>query len=69
MHRIWEQKEITFVGPISEDNLKMFPSLTYYLLLPSTIIGDFDPLSPVAGCVGSREKGNNIELNLLRVNH
>ena len=51
MHRIWEQKEITFVGPISEDNLKMFPSLTYYLLLPSTIIGDFDPLSPVTGCV------------------
>lgn len=51
MHRIWEEKEITFVGPISEDNLEMFPSLTYYLLLPFAVLGDFDPLSPVVGSI------------------
>jgi hypothetical protein len=51
MHRIWENKEITFVGPISENNLEMFPSLTYYLLMPFTVLNDFDPLGPVLGTV------------------
>ncbi len=47
MHRIWEQKLITFVGPISEDNLEMFPSLSYYMYLPGAILTKFDPLGPV----------------------
>jgi len=47
MHRIWEKKEITFVGPISEDNLEMFPSLSYYMYMPATILTNFDPLGPV----------------------
>jgi hypothetical protein len=46
MHRIWENKLITFVGPISADNLEMFPSLSYYLYLPSAILTHFDPLGP-----------------------
>lgn len=46
MHRIWEKKLITFVGPISEDNLEMFPSLSYYMYLPATILTRFDPLGP-----------------------
>lgn len=44
MHRIWENKEITFVGPISSDNLEMFPSLSYYMYLPGAILSGFDPL-------------------------
>ncbi len=47
MHRIWEQKLLTFVGPISENNLEMFPSLSYYMYLPATILSKFDPLGPV----------------------
>lgn len=47
MHRIWEKKEITFVGPISEDNLEMFPSLSYYMYLPGAVLTKFDPLGPV----------------------
>lgn len=47
MHRIWEQKLITFVGPISQDNLEMFPSLSYYMYLPGAILTQFDPLGPV----------------------
>jgi len=46
MHRIWEQKLITFVGPISEDRLEMFPSLSYYMYMPATVITNFDPLGP-----------------------
>lgn len=46
MHRIWEQKEITFVGPISEDRLEMFPSLSYYMYMPATVLTNFDPLGP-----------------------
>ena len=46
IHRIWEQKQITFVGPISEDNLEMFPSLSYYMYMPATVIANFDPLGP-----------------------
>jgi hypothetical protein len=46
MHRIWEQKQITFVGPISENNLEMFPSLSYYMYMPATVLTNFDPLGP-----------------------
>lgn len=46
MHRIWEQKQITFVGPISEDRLEMFPSLSYYMYMPATALTNFDPLGP-----------------------
>lgn len=46
MHRIWENKQITFVGPISSDNLEMFPSLSYYMYMPATVLTNFDPLGP-----------------------
>jgi len=46
MHRIWEQKQITFVGPISDDRLEMFPSLSYYMYMPASVLTNFDPLGP-----------------------
>jgi hypothetical protein len=51
MQEIWESKQITLIGPISEDGNKVFSSLTYYMLLPTAIVGGFDPLSPVYASV------------------
>ena len=49
MHQIFNEKNLTLIGPISEDGNKVFGSLTYYMLLPFTILGNFDPLSPTLG--------------------
>ena len=49
MHQIFDEKNLTLIGPISEDGNKVFGSLTYYMLLPFTILGNFDPLSPTLG--------------------
>lgn len=51
MQEIWESKNITLIGPISEAGDKVFSSLTYYMLLPAAIMGGFDPLSPVYASV------------------
>lgn len=51
MQEIWESKQITLIGPISEDGNKVFSSLTYYMLLPTAILGGFDPTSPVYASV------------------
>jgi hypothetical protein len=49
MHEYWQDKKITLVGPISSDNIKVFGSLTYYMLMPFAVWGQFDPISPVYG--------------------
>lgn len=49
MHRIWVEKDITLIGPISESGHKVFGSLTYYLYLPFAILQNFHPLGPVWG--------------------
>lgn len=49
MHQIWEEKNITLVGPISEDGNKVFGSLTYYMLLPFAVIGGFGAVSTAFG--------------------
>lgn len=49
MQELWQAKKITLVGPISNDNSKVFGSLTYYMLLPFTVAGEFHPVSPVWG--------------------
>lgn len=49
MHEYWKGKKITLVGPISNDNIKVFSSLTYYMLMPFAALGNFDPVSPVWG--------------------
>jgi hypothetical protein len=49
IHRIWVEKDITLIGPISEDGNKVFGSLTYYLLMPFAVINDFSPISTTYG--------------------
>lgn len=49
MEQVWQGKKITLIGPISNDNTKVFGSLTYYLLLPFTAATKFDPIGPVYG--------------------
>lgn len=49
MHEIFLKKDITLIGPISEDRMKVFGSLTYYMLLPFAIIFNFDPIGPPIG--------------------
>jgi 4-amino-4-deoxy-L-arabinose transferase-like glycosyltransferase len=51
MYQYYETKKITLVGPISSDNLKVFGSLTYYMLMPFAALGQFEPISPVYGTV------------------
>jgi hypothetical protein len=47
--KIYTQKDITLIGPISEDGNKVFGSLTYYMLIPFAVIGNFDPTSTAYG--------------------
>lgn len=49
IHRIYKEKDITLIGPISEDGNKVFGSLTYYLLMPFAVIGNFSPVSTTYG--------------------
>src|SRR3989339_1082519 len=49
IRRIYIQKDITLIGPISEDGNKVFGSLTYYMLIPFAVIGNFDPASTAYG--------------------
>jgi len=51
IHRIYVEKDITLIGPISEDGNKVFGSLTHYMYLPFAVIGNFDPVSPAYGAV------------------
>lgn len=49
MHQYWQDKKVTLVGPISSDNEKVFSSLTYYMLMPFAVVGNFSLISPVYG--------------------
>lgn len=49
MHQYYKQKKITLVGPISNDNSKVFSSLTYYMVMPFAAAADFVPVGPVYG--------------------
>lgn len=49
MHQLYVDKTVTLIGPIDETGTKVFGSLTYYMLLPFVIVGNFDPVSPVYG--------------------
>ncbi|HLD91978.1 MAG TPA: hypothetical protein VI795_01130 [Patescibacteria group bacterium] len=51
IHRIWVEKDITLIGPISEDGNKVFGSLTYYLLMPFAVLNNFSPISTTYGAV------------------
>ena len=45
MQELYQNPRLTMVGPISEDNVKVFGSLTYYLTLPFVAIFNFSPVS------------------------
>lgn len=49
MHQFYIDRMVTLIGPIDETGTKVFGSITYYMLLPFAIAGDFDPVSPVYG--------------------
>lgn len=49
IHQYFLEKKITLIGPISEEGDRVFGSLTYYMLMPFAILGNFDPLSMALG--------------------
>lgn len=49
MHDIYVNHRITMVGPIAEDNTKLFGSLSYYMLMPFAIAYNFNPVGNVVG--------------------
>ena len=49
MRQIYVDRNITPIGPISEDGNKVFGSLSYYMLLPFAVAGNFDPASTAYG--------------------
>ena len=48
-HQYFVERTITLVGAISEDGSVVWSSLTNYMLMPFTVLGDFDPLSITIG--------------------
>ncbi len=49
MNEYYRNKQISLVGPISNDRSKVFSSLGYYMLMPFAVAFDFTPVSPVYG--------------------
>jgi len=45
MYDIYQRPRLTLIGPISEDGIKIFGSLSYYMTLPFVILFNFDPVS------------------------
>lgn len=42
IHQYFLERKITLVGPVSEEQLRVFSSFTYYMLMPFAILGKFD---------------------------
>lgn len=49
MHEYYVNKQISLVGPISNDRSKVFSSLSYYMVMPFAVAFEFTPVSPVYG--------------------
>lgn len=49
MRGYWLTKQITLIGPISNDGSKIFSSLSYYMIMPFAAAFDFTPVGPVYG--------------------
>lgn len=45
MNELYKDFRLTMLGPLSEDGVKIFGSLTYYLTLPFVVIFNFSPVS------------------------
>lgn len=46
MKRIFDNRQLTLVGPIADGNVAIFSSLTYYISLPFAVLFNFDPVGP-----------------------
>lgn len=49
IHQYWQDKKISLIGPISEDRKLVYSSLSYYLVMPATVIFKFTAVSPSIG--------------------
>ncbi|MBI2597477.1 hypothetical protein HYW41_04935 [Candidatus Daviesbacteria bacterium] len=49
IHQFFLEKKLTLIGPIDETGTKVFGSLTYYMLMPFAVLGNFDPVSTAYG--------------------
>lgn len=49
IHQYWVERKLTFVGPSSQDGTTIFSSLTFYMLMPSAVLGNFSPSSTAYG--------------------
>ena len=49
MYDIFKEREITFVGPINYGETIVYPSTTFYMLLPFAALGNFEAYSPALG--------------------
>lgn len=49
IHRIYVDRDITLIGPIDGTKTIIYPSLTFYMLLPFAFLGSFEPWSPSYG--------------------
>ncbi len=49
MSQYYKDRRITLVGPIDSENIKVFSSLTYYMVMPFAAITHFVPVGPVYG--------------------
>src|SRR3989304_2931496 len=49
MKRIWVTRDITLIGPIDANMTIIYPSLTFYMLMPFAVLGKFEPQSPAYG--------------------
>lgn len=49
IHRIYVDRDLTLIGPVDVANTIIYPSLTFYMLLPFAILGNFTTYSPAYG--------------------
>ncbi len=49
MHNLYQNRKLTLVGPISGNNINIYGSLTYYMLMPFAVLFNFDPIGPAVG--------------------
>lgn len=45
IHRIYVMRDLTLIGPINGAKNIIYPSLTFYMLMPFAILGNFEPTS------------------------
>ena len=49
IHRIYVDRDLTLIGPVDVANTIIYPSLTFYMLLPFAVLRNFTTYSPAYG--------------------